>query len=271
MKLICHNGEFLPAGATIFNAANRGFRYGDGVFETGRVVNGKWQLAPLHLDRLFTSLQLLGIKPGPQFTPKILEENILKLCLKNDCVALARVRLAVYREESGEAGYVMEAVPLSADALQLNKKGWNLVVYPHARKSCDAFANLKSVNYLPYIMAGAYAAEKGADEALVLNSNNHIADGSKTNLFFIKEKTVYTPALNQGGVSGVLRQYVIDSLKQKNYLLHQTEVSGEDLTDADEIFCTNAVQGIRWVGHFNGKEYSNQLTQLIYRQLFPTF
>lgn len=268
MNAICHNGEFLPANSLVFSAGNRSFRYGDGVFETAKVYGGKLLLPALHFNRLFTSLQLLGIRPGPQFTPQLLEQNILQLCQINGCAALARVRLAVYRDETGEAGYVIEAFGLGAEAMHLNTEGWSLIVYPHARKSCDAFSNLKSAAYLPYVMAGAYAAEKGADEALVLNSNNQIADGSKTNLFYIKEEAIYTPALTEGGVAGVMRLHLIDSLKQKGYVLHQTKVCGEDLWDADEIFCTNAIQGIRWVRHFSGKEYGNNLTQQIYRQIF---
>ncbi len=271
MNFICHNGEFLSANSALFIAANRGFRYGDGVFETAKVFSGKLPLAALHFDRLFTSLQLLNIKPGTRFTAQILEENMLQICRKNACDNLARVRLAVYRDESGEAGYVIEAFELNADVLELNKEGWKLVVYPHARKSCDAFSSLKSANYLPYVLAGAYAVEKDADEALVLNSYNHIADGSKTNLFFIKEEAIYTPALGQGCVSGVMRRHLIDCLKGLGYVLHQTEVSGEDLLSADEIFCTNAIQGIRWVSHFNGKEFGNGLTQQIYQQIFPYF
>lgn len=271
MKWVCHNGEFLPADTLLFGVGKRGFRYGDGVFETAKVYGGNMLLSALHFNRLFTSLQLLGIRPGPQFTPQILEERLLQLCHMNGCAALARVRLAVYRTDDGEAGYVIEALALGADAMHLNKEGWRLIVYPHARKSCDAFANLKSAAYLPYVMAGAYAAEQGADEALVLNGNNNIADGSKTNLFMIKGGAIYTPALTEGCVSGVMRLHVIDRLKQKGYAVHQTEVSGEDVTSADEIFCTNAVQGIRWVRHFGGKEYRNRLTQQIYHQLFPDF
>ena len=260
----------VPADKPLFGAANRGFRYGDGVFETARVVKGQLLLAPLHFNRLFTSLHLLNIHLRSQFTPQILEQNILQLCQQNGCAALARVRLAVYREEEGSGSYVIEAMALGADILHLNKEGWRLTVYPLARKSCDAFSNLKSANYLSYVLAGAYAAEKGADEALVLNTYNNIADGSKTNLFFIKGGAIYTPALTQGCVSGVMRLHLMDSLKRLGYVVHQTGVSGEDLSNADEIFCTNAVRGIRWVRHFNGKEYGNELTLQIYWQLFSS-
>lgn len=268
MKWVCHNGEMVPDGQPLFSAANRSFRYGDGLFETMRVYQNELLLAPLHFNRLFTGLQLLNIRPSARFTPEVLQQNILELCRKNDCARLARVRLAVYRSESGEAGYVIEALALNEDALQWNTEGWKLVVYGLARKSCDAFANLKSANYLPYVLAGAFAAEQGADEALVLNTYNHVADGSKTNLFLIKDKTIYTPALHQGCVSGVMRRHVIDNLKVMGFVLHQIGVNEQLLREADEVFCTNAVQGIRWVKHFGQKEYGNALTHQIFKQLF---
>ena len=265
MKAICHNGETVPAGAPLFDAGNRGFRYGDGVFETARVVDGVLRLAPLHFNRLFTALQLLQIRPGPQFTPHLLQKNILHLCRQNKCSHRARVRLAVYRQPGGDAGYVIETFPLGEDALVLNEKGWQLVVYPLARKSCDAFANLKSANYLPYVLAGAYAAEKGADEALVLNSYNLIADGSKTNLFLLKDGAWYTPALDQGCVAGVMRTHLLQVLKQKGFAVHQTAVTEEMLATADEVCCTNAVQGIRWVQRFGNREYSNTCIQQVFK------
>ena len=268
MKWVCHNGKIVPADSPLFGAGKRGFRYGDGVFETAKVVDGRLLLAPLHFNRLFTSLHLLQIRPGGQFTPEIIEAQILNLCRQNGCAALARVRLAVYREEKGDGGYVIEAAPLAADAQQWNKEGWNLVVSPLARKSCDALAYLNSANFLPYVLAAAYAAEKSADEALVLNVANNVADGSKTNLFLVKDQIIYTPALNQGCVSGVMRTFIIESLKKEGYVVHQTEVDEPLLLQADEVFCTNAIQGIRWVRSFDSREYRHSFTQAVYRQLF---
>ena len=143
-------------------------------------------------------------------------------------------------------------------------------MYPAARKSCDAFANLKSANYLPYVLAQLYANEKGADEALVLNSFTNIADGSKTNLFLVKGSALYTPALHQGCVSGVMRQHLINYLKSEGYELHQTEINHEDLLQADEVFCTNAIQGIRWVQSYGDKTYSSTFTQHLFQAALST-
>ena len=267
MSFVCYNGEMLPAEEPLFSAANRSFRYGDGLFETIKVVDKELQLSNLHFDRLFTGLQLLQIKPGPHFTPTILAQNILELCAKNKTEALARVRLAVFRSFNGDADYVIESFPLAPEAMQWNQKGWQLVLYPAARKSCDAFANLKSANYLPYVLAQLYATEKGADEALVLNAYNNIADGSKTNLFLVKNKALYTPALHQGCVNGVMRQNLLAALKEEGYEIHQTEMGHQNLLEADEVFCTNAIQGIRWVKGYDGKNYHHTFTEQIFQKV----
>jgi branched-chain amino acid aminotransferase len=270
MKWVCHNGSMVPAHEPLFTAQNRSFRYGDGIFETIKVIQMRIQLSHLHFDRLFTSLHLLQLQPGMGFTKEKLEAFILQLCNLNDCTELARVRLAVYRSENNQADYVIEAFTLEPEVIQWNEKGWHLELYPLVRKSCDAFANIKSANFLPYVLAGMYAHEKEADEALVLNAFNHIADGGKTNLFIIQEGEIYTPALNQGCVNGVMRRFLIDELKKNGYVVHQTVVKEEQLRAADEVFCTNAIQGIRWVQSFGSKQYGCNQTRQIYEQVAAT-
>jgi branched-chain amino acid aminotransferase len=264
MKWVCHNGTIVPAQQPLFTAQNRNFRYGDGVFETIKVVQNRILLSHLHFDRLFTSLHLLHIQPGMGFTKELLEAHILQLCKKNKCAELARVRLAIYRSDQNQADYLIETSLLEEEVMQWNAKGWRLNLYPVARKSCDAFANIKSANFLPYVLASIYARENGTDEALVLNAFNHIADGSKTNLFLIQDREIYTPALNQGCVNGVMRRFVIDILKNNGYIVHQAAITEEKLLTADEIFCTNAIQGIRWVQSFGEREYACNQTRKIY-------
>src|SRR5688572_18144800 len=128
MKWVCHNGNMLPETQPLFTAANRGFRYGDGLFETAKVYQGRLLLSTLHFNRLFSGMQVLGIAPGPLFTPRLLEQQIIELCKKNKAADLARVRLAVYRSHNGEADYVIEAAPLGGEAMQWNPKGWELVL-----------------------------------------------------------------------------------------------------------------------------------------------
>ena len=148
-----------------------------------------------------------------------------------------------------------------------DEKGWQVCIHPFLQKSCDAFANLKSSNYLPYVMAARYAAEQQADECMVLNSQNNLCDGSKTNLFLIKENAVYTPALHQGCVSGVMRRHLIGLMKSAGYEVHQQAVGVQQLLDADEAFCTNALIGMRYISGCTDKKFGSDHA----RQIFKLF
>jgi branched-chain amino acid aminotransferase len=265
MNYVCFNGKIVSADRTLFGAQNRSFKYGDGVFETIKVCNRRIPLAELHFERLFLSLKLLKIVAS--FNSAQLSEEIIGLCEKNNCPELARVRLAVYRNEDHSAGYVMEALPLSSEINLLNKSGYTIDIYPYARKSKDAFANLKTANFLPYVLAGIHAQENQLDDCIVLNSDNDICDTSKANIFLVKDKEIFTPALHQGCVNGVMRRFLIDGLKRLDFTIYQQTIQEEDLFHAEELFLTNAVFGMRWVKSFREKKFTDTITAEIYRQL----
>lgn len=264
MGFVCFNGTIVT-DQPIFSVHNRSFKYGDGTFETIKVYKEKILLSNLHFERLFSSLKLLKIKYA--FNETYLSKKIIELCKKNNCSDLARVRLAVYRDENGDAGFVVEALPLIDGADGWNKKGLAIDLYPYARKPKDAFANLKSANFLPYVLAALHAKENDLDDSIVLNSDNHICDSSKANIFLIRNGELFTPALHQGCVNGVMRRFLIDELKKLNYKIHQQEITEDDLLNADEVFLTNAIIGMHWVGFFRKKNYVNSISSIIYGQL----
>lgn len=265
MNFVCFNGDLFPSSQALFTVQNRSFKYGDGIFETIKVFRGKIPLASLHFERLFLSLQLLKIHPS--FNQEQLTKKLMELCEKNDCQELARVRLAVYRNEYNGSGFVMEALSLPESVNELNESGFAIDLYPYARKSKDAFSNLKSANFLPYVLADLYAQEKNLDDSVVLNCDSLLCDTSKANIFLIKDHEIFTPALHQGCINGVMRRFLIDELKKQNYKIHQEEISETDLVQADEVFLTNAIYGMRWVRSFREKQYSNRLTTSIYQQV----
>ncbi|HVK96208.1 MAG TPA: aminotransferase class IV [Flavisolibacter sp.] len=266
MNFICCNGNFLPADTPVLFANNRGFKYGDGLFETMKMIDGEIPLADLHFERLFLSIRMLEMKMARLNKEKLLQ-HIKDLCIKNQCSHLAKVRLAVYRNENNEAEYLVECGSLSEDVNQWNKEGLKIDIFPFSRKNNDAYSNIKSANFLPYVMAGLYAEEHGVEDCLVLNSENKIADASKANIFLIKNGEVFTPALNQGCVNGVMRRFLLEKLKEQNYRIHQHQISIEDLSNADEVFLTNAVYGIRWVKSFRDHQYKFGLTSKIYQSI----
>lgn len=255
----------MPADEPIFNSQNRSFRYGDGVFETIKIYKGKILFDQFHYDRLFLGLKMLQIENI--LNGQHLSQLILELCNKNSCIALGRVRLAVFRNNQHNAEFVIEALPLPMEVIEWNEKGLAIDLYPYARKNADAFSNLKTANFLPYVLAELFAKERGIDDAIVLNAFNYLADSSKANIFLIKNKEVLTPALNQGCVSGVMRRFLFDELKKNNYRIHQQEISEQQLQEADEVFLTNSIYDIRWVEKFRDKNYSSEQVFSIYQKI----
>jgi branched-chain amino acid aminotransferase len=267
---VCFNGDFFPADTPLIPVQNGSYKWGDGVFETMKVFRGNLLLQGLHFERLFTSLKLVNIKTGEAFTIELLIKHIMDLCRQNDCLQNARIRLAVFRDNANTAGYSIEATPLDEGVNSWQQEGQTIVLYPFARKSTDAFANLKSANFLPYVLAQHYAAENGVDDALVLNARNAICDSSKANLFILQGNNLYTPALHQGCVNGVMRRVVLEEAKKMGFRVYQDEVREEVLLSADEVFLTNAVQIMRWVERYKDIRYTCSQTRQLFNAVSAT-
>ena len=265
MNSVCFNGDFLPSDQALFAAGNRSFRYGDGIFETIKVYKGRILLEQYHYDRLFLGLKLLKIRNTLE--TMVLSNLVLELCRRNDCMELARVRMAMFRNEDAATDFVIEAAPLSNEVNEWQEQGLVIDLYPHARKNADAFANLKTANFLPYVLAEQFAKEKGIDDAIVLNAFNCLADSSKANVFLMKGKEIITPALHQGCVSGVMRRYLLEQLKTNSYRIRQDEVSEQDLLEADEVFLTNSIYDMRWVRAYRDRQYSPDKSYSIYEKI----
>ncbi len=276
MRIICLNGKFVKADEPVLPADNRGYRYGDGLFETMKVAKGKILLQNYHTERLFSGMQLLKMEIPGLFTTEKLINEALQLCSKNGCTGLARVRLSVSRGNGGlydsdnKLQYIIECWPLPETTNQLNENGLLIDIFPDSRKSCDAFSNLKSANYLPYVMAAQFAKENKLNDCLVLNQQERIADATIANVFMVKNKNIVTPALSEAPVNGVVRRFLLENLPAAGYNVQEGKLGVEDLMDADELFLTNAVNGMRWVKQFRNKSYTNKLVPEIYRQFVQT-
>jgi branched-chain amino acid aminotransferase len=221
-----------------------------------RVKEDRILLQDLHYRRLLNGSQVLGLEPlsFEQFKGAVLE-----LCARNGHSLSARVRLTVFRGEVGEQdsvmNYVVQTAALEAPALD---RELVLGIFPKGRKACDGLSHLKSNNYLLYSMAAMYARSHGWDDCLVLNNRERIADTSIANLFYVIGDTIYTPPLSEGGVGGVMREWLIGVLPGAGFRVIEKPVAAEDLILADEIFLSNAIRGVRRVGHFSGARYGDR-------------
>ncbi len=273
MNFILLNGIITEGDKACIAADNSSYRYGDGLFETMKVVNGEILLASYHFERLFAGLKVLQFAVPDFFSREKIMAEILLLCKKNHCGQRAKVRLSVSRGSGGlydcdnRLHYLAECLPLEKTADYLNADGLVVDVFPDAEKSCDRFSNLKSANYLPYVMAALWAKENKLDDALVLNQHQRICDATIANIFCVKNEKIFTPPLSEGCVAGVMRRLILNGrlhVADLDLKIEESLLTGATLLDADEVFLTNAVSGIRWVKQCRNKLYSNTVTKKIF-------
>ncbi len=276
MNSICFNGKILLADEPALLVSNRGYRYGDGLFETMKVAGGRILLEDYHFERLFSGLLLMKFEIPGLFTKEKISLEALQLSKKNGSEKLGRVRLSVFRgngglyDEDKTLQYVIESWSLNESANKLNENGIVIDIFPDAKKSCDKFSNLKSANFLPYSMAAQYAKENKLNDCLVLNNSGGVADSTIANLFIIKAGALLTPGLEEGCVNGVMRRHLLAELKAAGIETNEIAITTGDIKNADEIFLTNAINGIRWVRQLRDKMYTNVKTVEIYNRFIRT-
>ena len=280
MNSIDFNGKIVDATEPVLVADNKGYRYGDGLFETMKIFRGRIMLEDLHFERLYYSLGLLGMRLPKLLTREKLVSAITVLCRKNKADQLGRVRLSFSRGNGGlleggdEAVYLIEAWPLEASIHQWNVNGLQLGIYEGARKNHDVYSNIKSSSFLPYIMAARNAKENKCNDNVVLNTEGRICDTTIANIFLVKNGRLATPSLNEGCINGVMRQYLITLVAETGLNLEEKALTPDDLFEADEVFLTNSIRGIRWVGNIREIKYRNELAfslhELVNSSLFSS-
>jgi len=267
-EYILHNDEFIAVNQAILTAKNRGFRYGDGLFESMRMQSGKLKHAELHAGRLQAGMNALKMEGGILFDAYFLKQKAAELCKKNKLKENVRFRLSVYREgdglytpDSNKSGYIMEATAMHEATYELNKKGLIINVYDEMTKPVNKLSNYKTSNSLMYVMAGLYKKQHRLDEAFILNQHGFLCESISSNVFVVYDKQIYTPALSEGCIAGVMRNVVMQTAKTNGISIIEAQINPEVLKEADEVFITNATSGIRWVMGYGKKRYFNEVTK----------
>jgi len=267
------NGKIIKNNKPVILADNRSFRYGDGCFETMKMLNGKIILEAYHWERLFTSLKLLHFNKSTFFISEAFKEEIVALAKKNHHKKAARIRVTIARGSGGlhdvqnnYPNYIIESNN------KINENGLVLDIYRDARKIADGFSQIKSNNFLCYAMAALWAKENKLNDAVILNPYDRIADSTIANIFIVKNGVIKTPALSEGCISGVMRKYLLSCLVKEGIPFEETKISVEDLAEANEVFLTNSIRGIRWVKEIANTQYKQQLsTYLFTKYVSPLF
>jgi branched-chain amino acid aminotransferase len=250
------NGRFVPEAEAVIPVNDRGFMYGDGLFETVRVVNGRPFRLAQHLERMTRGADFLKIKPP--FAPKELQAFAEQLIEQNQMSeAILRVTLT---RGPGERGYTpkVEGTPTVVMTLHVappaeNPVHWSLVTSSFRVLAADPLSSFKTLNKLTHVMARAEAAEQGADEALLINTNGEVAETASGNVFWVYQDKICTTPTGRGVLPGITRAVVLEICQSLGLLTNKRVIKPEALKNSEGLFITQSAFGIVPVAMFDGE------------------
>ncbi|MHB8259087.1 MAG: aminotransferase class IV [Bacteroidia bacterium] len=262
-----YNGHLISIYEPVISFANRAFRYGDSLFETVRIIDGKAMFFSDHLRRIKIGMTVLRMNIPPDFNVENILKLIDELIEKNEIQNDARCRLTIFRNEGGfyaphsnDISFLIETEDLGyKGGYLLNEAGFTVDVFHDIKKHKNKLSNLKTGNALIYVLAGIYKKDIKLDDCFIINEDGNVCESISSNIFIVKNGALYTPALTEGCIEGVLRKQVIDIAKQHRILCYEVSMAFNTLMNADEIFLTNTIQGIRWVENYKTKLYQCNL------------
>lgn len=233
---------------------SKGLKFGYGVFETIK-YNGDLMYFDEHMTRLKQSLHALNMSPVNEQVIK--EAALLKFKNTDDNA----IRISVYEG--------LEPLVTYETRKSVDKAAYRVMYSDIKRHSSNPLFQIKSSCHLNYVLEKNDIRQKGYDEAIHFNENDHLTEGIYTNLFFVKDKMVYTPDVSCGLLPGIMRAKVIENIKKLGIPLKIGYYNKEDLDRADEVFLTNSLIGIMPVYELHEKNYDkeNQVTRLLIKEM----
>ena len=250
------NGQLVPEERAMVSVFDRGFLYGDGLFETVRIGRGKPFRWAQHLERLQRGAEFLGLQlPLTEAALGKAARELIALNALPD--GLLRVTLS---RGVGLRGYsprgadrptlVMSLHPLPG--VKEAARGWRLVTSARRLPAGEALAQYKTANKLAQILARAEADAVGADEALLLNTDGLVIEGASSNLFWIQAGTVCTPPITSGVLAGITRGVVLELGRELALPVQETTVTQVELRRAEGVFLTLSSLGVVVAAELDG-------------------
>lgn len=272
--MINFNGNITSSNSN-FLETNRAFLYGDGVFETLKVVNNKILFFEDHYFRLMSSMRVVRMEIPMNFTMEYIEEQVISLAFANNCFGSARVRITVFRNEGGYYLPKQQSVSFLISCIAIENKmylndinSYEVDLYKDFYVTKQLLSSIKTTNRMINITASIYAQENGLDNCLLLNDSKNVIESLQGNIFMTLEGKLITPPLSEGCLNGVMRKQVLAlASKIEDLIVLEEPISPFELQKADELFFTNVIKGIQSVTKYRKKEFGNTLANELLKRL----
>lgn len=269
------NGTFNENNEALFKAGNRAFLYGDQLFETILYKDGTLVFWDDHYFRMMGGACILRMDIPIHLNIEFFQDEILKTIEENDLTNdTCRVRFSIFRKEGGNylptdksLDYLIEVVKINESDTLFNRDGLLIDIFYDHLKPKQSLSNFKGINSIISVLASVFKEENNLDDAIILNSSSELCEMTSSNLFVVKDNLLITPPLSSGCVDGIVRKKVVENCWDWGYELEEKEMKSFDLIKADEIFISNSIKGIQWVGAYKNKKYQKDVAFDVYTQL----
>lgn len=272
--MINFNGLILPSSDNLLQN-NRAFLYGDGVFETLKILDNKILFLEDHYFRLMSAMRIVRMEIPMNFTMEYLEQQVLLTVNENNIGASARARITFYRNAGGNylpdtnaVSYLIKVVPLKNQVYNIATQTYEVDLYKDFYVTKQLLSTIKSTNKLINITGSIFAHENGLDNCLLLNDSKNVIEALQGNLFMLVGNKLTTPPISEGCLNGIIRKQVLELAKKMDHIVVVEEpISPFDLQKADELFITNVIIGIQPITKYRKKEYATVFANEVLKKL----
>ena len=266
--MINYNENYINKSGS--DLLNRGFLYGDSVFESIRIVNNKIIFWEDHYMRLMSSMRIIRIEIPQSYTPDFFKLQITNTISKVNSSFTGRVRLTIFREGGGyytpelsSPSFIVNCSVIDSKEFFLKDSEFKVDLFKDYYIQNDLLSNLKTNNKLINVLAGIYANENNLDNCILLNNKKNVTEFLNGNLFIVRENKIITPNLDSGCLKGIMRKKIIEYVKLiPEFSIEETVISPFDLLSANEIWLTNSISGIINVTNYRNKSFSNDVAKI---------
>ena len=268
--MINHNGKIYE-NEYLLEVSNRGLNYGDALFESIRMSNGKLLFWEDHYFRLMASMRIMRMEIPMNFTLEFFEVEINKLInsFSANKNINARIKILVFRKTGGlyfpntnNVDFIISINEIESPIYSLNLNKYTVDLYKDNYVSPSLLSTLKTNNKAINVLGSIYASENNINNCLLLNTNKSVVEALNSNLFLVKGKTIKTPPLSDGCLKGILRKQILDIFSSlPEYEVLETSISPFELQKADELFLTNVITGIQPITNYRKKVYTNTVAK----------
>jgi len=272
--MINFNGNIAAQNDNVLTQ-NRAFLYGDGVFETLKIINNKILFLEDHYFRLMASMRVVRMEIPMNFTMEYFEEQVLSLVQQKGISASARARITVFRNDGGlylpqtnEISFLIHATSLDATLYALNTDSYEVDLYKDFYVTRQLLSSIKTTNKMINVTGSIFAHENGLENCILLNDAKNVVEVLQGNLFMVTGKKLITPPVSEGCLNGVMRKQILALAKKVTDIEVSEEIiSPFDLQKADELFLTNVITGIQSISKYRKKEFTSNLAHLLVQKL----